>query len=72
MIGNAPPSLLAEIDEKMVLDLIAQLLGGIGGSVVIIFWLCSWQLALAFAAMVPVRPQPSAAPFHVSQPQAIP
>merc|ERR1719399_1093878 len=37
-----------------VLDLAVQLLAGTAAVVVIIFWLCSWQLALVFLAIIPV------------------
>ena len=36
------------------LDLIAQLLGGLGSFLVIILWKCSWQLFLTWCAILPV------------------
>ena len=36
------------------LDVVAQLAGGLGSSLAIIFWLCSWQLALVWAAAMPL------------------
>ena len=60
---NSPANLTSFLSEKVdkvqtltteQLDLIAQLLGGVGSSVVIIFWMCSWRLGLLWAAVMPV------------------
>jgi len=60
---NSAPNLTTFLSEKVdkvqtltteQLDLVAQLLGGVGSSIFIIFWWCSWQLALVWAAVVPV------------------
>lgn len=60
---NSAPNLTTFLSEKVEkvqtltteqLDLIAQILGGVGSSMVIIFWLCSWRLALAWGAVLPI------------------
>jgi hypothetical protein len=60
---NSAPNLTTFLSEKVEkvqtltteqLDLIAQILGGVGSSMVIIFWLCSWKLALVWGAVLPV------------------
>ena len=60
---NSAPNLTTFLSEKVEkvqtltteqLDLIAQILGGLGSSMVIIFWLCSWRLALAWGAVLPI------------------
>jgi len=61
--SNSAMELTAFLSEKVdkvktitteQLDLVAQLIGGVGSCVVIIFVWCSWQIALAFMAMLPV------------------
>jgi len=63
MDGNSATELTAFLSEKVdkvmaltteYLDLVAQLAGGLGSALTIVFWLCSWQLALVLTSIVPV------------------